>query len=1035
MIGGAQFEGPRSDALAWVASASRELEFDRAVAPYVDAAAVLSTFKLEFLRPVGEEDPDARDDALIELTNRCRAVGNPQLDMWQLQESTRRIALSRLGSREAMRAARAVNRPEATDTVQQGIDLLIDSDRVPDLGGLSLEQLIGLERAVLWMEGVLSPLPPKSELTACIERERQLAPMRRLAGDGFVDRETYRNDLADYVGTLPPATAWHGLRRGFKYVAYLIDKRPPLHLYGPGGIGKSALLARFILDHTNAEQNPHPLPFVYLDFDRASLDPKDAQTILEESIRQLLVQFPWVSDELASLEGEARESVARTDSVEAAKSGHFDSQNNLVRRFCSLLDVIAARNDQPVLMLLDTLEEAEYQGLSAMLVTWNLLEDLLRRVDRLRVVTAGRSRLPDHLAREPIELPGLTEESAQELVIRRTAKDPHGPITADDAAEIVRIVGTVPLSLQLAARVVLNEGVAGLKDAVSRRSLFKRIKAEQQQGMLYRRILNHVRTHEPALERVANPGLILRRITRDLIVEVLAGPCDLELTADRDAQYLFDKLALEVGLVDPYREPNALWHLPAVRRIMLPELVATLGAVAIDIHRAAADYYHGRPGAVERAEEIYHRLWLGEEGPELDALWSPDLEPYLRGAFDELAPGPRIWLGDKLGIELDVELREQASYEIWERQAGQRARTLLANGLVSEALEAVRERDRPPMPSPLFAIEADALKLLGDLEGAVRILNEGLVLAERSGDRRATLPLVLRLAFIHEVEGRLDFAWGRAFEAGEVAQSIADWLEWLSAAAAMLRIGRKAEARGWDQDSARRRHQVVEQRAFESFLKSIRDMMLAGLQHSEVRAALRTRPALLTEIIAELGQQDVKLLTETVSLLGITPDDLVALRRHIEQSDDTGRQSKEWIYRLSTSRGVGAQVAEIVPEFPDFFVQRLRESVEHALRQAVGSAKRPATRGRALSRSDKEELVQQIGDKFDLRDLSLLVLDALDVRLESIAGPGWPAQRIVLEVINHAERQGNLDRLLQSMIRSRPRDVDLQRVLGAYSSR
>ena len=384
---------------------------------------------------------------------------------------------------------------------QAGIDLLINSE-VPSLDTLSLDELLGVERAVLWFEGILPGMPARADLAARIERERRLAPMRKLAGEGFVDREPYIAQLIDYVGALPPGTVWRGFLRGIKYVAYWIDQRPPLHLHGPGGIGKSALLARFILEHADPKSS-QPLPFVYLDFDRASLDPRDPQTLLEEAIRQLLIQFPWAAEEFHGLNAEAQEVLASADSQEVAKSDHFERRADLVRRFCRLLDVVATRNEQPVLLLLDTLEEAEYQGESAMMVTWQLLEELLRSVDRLRVVTAGRSPLGKNLSREPVELTGLPESAGVELLIEHTKTLPGGPISTLDANEIVTLVGPVPLSLRLAARVVVEEGIEALRTTVGRRRLFRQIQTEQQQGMLYRKILGNVKEHDKELEKVA----------------------------------------------------------------------------------------------------------------------------------------------------------------------------------------------------------------------------------------------------------------------------------------------------------------------------------------------------------------------------------------------------------------------------------------------------------------------------------------------------------------------------------------------------
>ena len=54
---------------------------------------------------------------------------------------------------------------------------------------------------------------------------------------------------------------------------------------GPGGMGKSTLVARYLLDTPDQ-------PFVYLDCDRPGLSAEEPITLLAEAVRQLGLQFP-----------------------------------------------------------------------------------------------------------------------------------------------------------------------------------------------------------------------------------------------------------------------------------------------------------------------------------------------------------------------------------------------------------------------------------------------------------------------------------------------------------------------------------------------------------------------------------------------------------------------------------------------------------------------------------------------------------------------------------------------------------------------
>jgi hypothetical protein len=1017
-------EQARVNALAWLEGTARARDAETLVRPYIHAAAVLSVFQLATLRPVGTPSEKERSAALIELTNACRPVGDLTRDTWQLEENARRRALRQLGHRAAMRAARNVNAGPPEDSLQMAIDLLIDQP-VLKLDALSLDVLLGLERALPWFRDLQINIPSAPELTARIERERLLAPMRRLAGKDFVDREKYLAQLNEYVCALPPRSALDFVKRRIPYV-HLLKERPPLHLHGPGGIGKSALLAKFILDHADPSL-PMAVPVVYLDFDRSILDPRDPQTLLDEAIRQLLVQFPDIDPSFAHLGQESLESLARSDAVEQSKSAGFRSHKDLIRRFCQLLDVIADRNRQPVLLVLDTLEEAEYQGQSAMLVIWNLLEDLLRRVDRLRVVTAGRSALASGLARQPLEVTELPEAAAIQMLMRKTARIPGGPVSESDARVIVNIVRTVPLNLALAARVVINEGIDALRDTVSRRSLFSRIKAEQQQGMLYRRVLGHVRAHDPVLEKIANPGLVLRRITPDIIEHVLSGPCQLDVRDSDHALQLFNDLAREVGLVDPYREAGALWHLPAVRRVMLPDLRGTLGGLAHEIDVAAASYYSDKLSVIGQGELIYHLLWLKADLKRLDSLWKPEFAANLRSAFDELEPQAKIWLGDKLGVELDPALRAQADDTTWERQAAQRAETLMASGLAEQALQAIQERPHSGRPSPIYGLESDALKLLGRLEEAREILAEGLAKAETAGEWAMSLSLTLRTIFIDEALENLNRAILSAQNAMSLAATLHSYLDWLSAGVAALRIVRKLRNRGHlpeTEEQARAAGAVVFQRGVDAFVDKTRTRTLTLLQSSEIRLALRDRPALLQECAAEIGEHNVDLLQEAVSVLGVRPEDLLALLQ--ESVDAVARKLQEESGAAGprlTTRGIGNLASEWVTDYPSFFMHRLRLVVEDNLRRTVRRVEQSAYHPR-LTGSDISALVHVVTRYFSREDLDLLAHDALDIPLANVVSDGTLAEQ-AFGLLHYAQQVGRLNELVTRMARSRPNAPEL----------
>src|SRR5262249_60685399 len=102
--------------------------------------------------------------------------------------------------------------------------------------------------------------------------------------------------------------------------------------------------------------------------------------------------------------------------------------------------------------------------------------------------------------------------------------------------------GSKPCAPRPAARILASEGTAQL--VASRSTFLTRLRAEKIQALLYGRILDHL--HADDVRAVAYPGLVVRRITADVIRDVLAEPCGLRLTPERDEHAIFAVLSKEV---------------------------------------------------------------------------------------------------------------------------------------------------------------------------------------------------------------------------------------------------------------------------------------------------------------------------------------------------------------------------------------------------------------------------------------------------------------------------------------------------------
>ena len=228
--------------------------------------------------------------------------------------------------------------------------------------------------------------------------------MQRLAGSEFVGRETELATLRRYVDYLPSAGLLESVQRISSRLLYSIFReRPPLVIHGPGGVGKSTLVARFILQHAGPD-NKRPMPFVYLDFDRwtiyfarnkatGTLGTLRTDELLVEALRQIGHQFPEVAADAADLEIVASERAGLESTGDIATSEHYSRSTDLRARLADLLNTLADLQGRNILLVIDTFEVVQRRGPSAVFNLLEMVAGLLQAVRRLRVVIAGRGTL------------------------------------------------------------------------------------------------------------------------------------------------------------------------------------------------------------------------------------------------------------------------------------------------------------------------------------------------------------------------------------------------------------------------------------------------------------------------------------------------------------------------------------------------------------------------------------------------------------------------------------------------------------------
>lgn len=706
--------------------------------PLLIAAAVQHVFTLDDLggRP---------DSALLRqlVRNSVPAPGFLDRQGRILARGLRQRTLRRIGI-EGARAALAELAPITTPTQAMFHALLAGGPN--DLSGLAREELLALQEAAGWLDGVAAPPFPVAEIDRALASGEVWAPFAALLDGDLVGRDADLSVLARFAGLR--------LDRDDVVVPCAPTPQRLLLIEGVGGIGKSALIAQLMLRFAAMKDAPR-LPFAYLACDDPALDVTDPETLLSGAARQILQQLRLVGPPPAEAERAeaahlrfAEHLRQQSETVEkaskrASSAGSMDARLDLIRDattsviagFAEFAGAAARAMAQdgwqpPCLMVIDTFEEVQYRTPARLQGFWGLVAQLLALAPQLRIVIAGRAPLAEPgLSPAPLRLllNELSHDAAVDLLSRETGQD------SQSLRGLARQIGGNPLNLRLAARVIAGDqhGRGGIAGLTTRRWGVLRVAPELIRGQLYRRVLDHI--HDPRVRALAHPGMILRRITPEIISEVLASICEIDLDGPDDARMLFEALAREHTLVRR-AEDGSLRYREDVRRPVLTLLTADQPALTRHVHQAAHQFHAGHDDAVSVAEAIYHGLMLGLDADLLDALWQPEAASHLGDAIEELPPRGRIWLAGHSDFDLPESDREAASLEEWEAIVGPGALAVLQQSGSVEALAMLSEREaRSPM-SPLISIEARCLISLGDQDAAQALLEAALRAAPMDGN-------------------------------------------------------------------------------------------------------------------------------------------------------------------------------------------------------------------------------------------------------------------------------------------------------------
>lgn len=747
---------------------------------YLDAAAVLTEFDPDRIQPVR---PVAPIDVRAVLAEFSQVVISGNQVRWSLNQGARRQALQRLGNPQALLAALEAN-SERPSTLEQRVYEQLLTGHWDYLMFNGERPLAAALQATEWLRGVLDNLPDADELRRRLDYARFVAPFERLA-DGFVGRTSELQKLHDYVGVLELRSSTERIVDVFR--GWLLKpKQGPLIVYGTGGVGKSALIARFVLDQDSNRLAFGGFPVVYLDFDNSSLRLDHPETLVKEAFRQVNLQYPKDVPQHEFLLDYERFAAQQIDapptsstSLERLQARRFELSLDFVSQWMKKLTKVRADVGAPFLIVFDTFEEVVSRNrvaIEQILTLCKLLQDIYPEARPVITGRALETSFGDELTRAWDQLPvsDFDPLAAQAYLAKLGVSDP------EIAQTIVKQLGGSPLTLKLAAEAIAR-GVevgknTGFQNLQTRSWLLFSASETVVQGQLYERILGHIRNQNvPEVRQLAYPGLVLRRVTPELISEVLASPCKLNLPSDPDSrketvQKLFDALQKEAFLVDP-RGVNSLRHRTDIRRVMLATIEKKDSTLVRTIHQAAVDYYFKNGITPEdRAEEIYHRLKLGQDPASVNERWIAEAGDYLGDAIPEVTSRARLFLASHLGVKLKDEenLYKEASLEEWELFTARKVNeAITSRKSLPEILAMLRERPERSASSPLYELEATVLMNAGRYAEVAPMLENAVNSVAAAGDRRL---LGLLLDFLASTDIQL----GKYDPADQLYQRIID---------------------------------------------------------------------------------------------------------------------------------------------------------------------------------------------------------------------------------------------------------------------
>jgi AAA ATPase domain len=857
--------------------------------------AVLATFDPN--RPPA----DAMTGGLLE-SNSIEVEPDHGHQAFMLSESARIEALAevlRRGGRSGLGEVRAGIEPHYRSPLQRMLDAFVLEGDIP-LAERTEDELAASLHVERWSTAALARAalsgervrPSREEIEGRIRVFDVERPIHALLQSGFIGR---REELARLKAYLGPRRTEGPLG---------LHGNPALLVHGVGGMGKSALVARFVKDLIEANERPKPI-WAYLDFDRPTLQPQPVAPDLPQSalrarlvLQDLVRQFGAQRTDLRSLL--EYDVTFAQQAVKAAGLESFAGEDYLSGGYKLAETLQRVVGDAPIVIVLDTFEEVERRGPTDAQQLHELFDKLASALPTFRLVVSGRT--PAISFRTSLEnelsVGELTEDDAREVLQHFILAEGGEGVVRPDSAKIVwEIVGRSPLSLRLAARAVADEGIDALTDVARRAQTLGRIRTEFIRGFLYHRIIDHLRAPNPRLrdplKAVARAGLVLRQITRPAIEHVLLPVVGRDPSL---AGPLFEALSRESALVRRL-DANTLGVREELRGPALSALKLDDAGLVRRLHEQAAAFYAGGSVGEDPVEAVFHYLAAGE-GLEFGPA-KVDLAPTLRASLGIELTRDILYSLERSSAELPREavdfveaalksgvLDAEGEQIVWERQVASVVDTALRSGHLEAARQALQERDARRPTTELYRLDARICEAAGDLDGAIAAAQRDLGAARIAELPKRFARAVAYLANLLERRGRASGALAVLADADADPLLAGEWglrlelvLNWLAA----------AERTSLENDDMRWQ------------------LGLRARQYlTHLNAGARETPALDRLLAAVLGVDEPKYIRDAIRRVGLDPNATPDLGARL------GRALAEWDRELVLLDGTEGRVARAI---------------------------------------------------------------------------------------------------------------------------